>query len=488
MPKKITRFSIIYSLIWKLLERGGTQGIQLIVMIVLTRLLLPEEFGLITIVVIFISIAALLIDSGFNEALIQKKNADEKDFSSVFYLNLIVAFIIYGILFFVAPLIANFFDAPQLALILRILSLTLIFGAFNSMQYAIIARTMQFKKLFVSSLLAVFISGIIGLTLAFNNYGVWALVGQQLTSQFLVTSVLWFTVKWRPQLIFSFQSITQLFSYGWKLVVSTLIYNFYTQLQSLIIAKMFSSAMLGFYSRGMQFPNIIVTNINGSIQSVMFPVLASEQDNRIRIKEMVRRSIVTSSFIIFPMMVGLAVIAEPLVDILFTEKWLPAVPFLQIFCGYYALWTIDATNLHVIKALGHSKIFLKLEIIKFLMGLIILIWSIQFGIQVVAFGVLVNRILSTILDAYPSKYLINYSFIEQLKDTIPSLLLSIVMGLITYSLKLFELSHMLTIITQIIVGVILYVGLAMIFRVECFTYLISNIKELIRSKKRIVID
>lgn len=473
---------------WKLLERAGTQGIQLIVMVVLTRILLPEDFGLITIVVIFISIAALIIDSGFSEALIQKKNTSENDFSSVFYLNLVIACIVYSILFWVAPIIADFFNLTQLTYIIRILSCTLFFVAINSVQYAIIAKTMQFKKLFMSSLVGVVISGIIGLGLAFNNFGVWALIVQQLSSQFLVTIGLWFTVKWRPKLIFSVRSISQLYSYGWKLVTSTLIYNFYTQLQNILIAKMFSSTMLGFYNRGMHLPNVLVTNINGSIQSVLFPVLTKEQEDLAKIKILTQKSIVISSFLIFPMMVGLAVIAQPLVIILFTEKWLPTVPFLQIFCAYYALWTIDAANLHVIKALGRSDIFLKLEIIKFTIGLIILIWCAQFSIQAVAYGVLANRIITTIIDAYPNKYLIGYSFINQIKDVSPSIILSVIMGIVAYNINLFEFSVGLTIIVQIISGIILYVILAVLFKVECLSFLIKLMKEMIRNRKRSVME
>lgn len=479
----ITKTKLIHSLLWKLGERGGTQGIQLIVMIVLTRLLLPEDYGLIALVTIFISIAGLLVESGYNEALIQKKNSDELDFSSVFYLNLCVASILYVVIFFLATPIADFFEEPQLIAVLRILSLTLFLSAFNSVQYAIISIKMQFKILFASSLLAVTISGVVGLSMAYANFGVWALVGQQLTSQILMTVFLWFTVNWRPQLIFSLERVSQLFSYGWKLVASTILYTFYTNIQSIVIGKIFGSAMLGFYSKGIQLPNILVSNINGSIQTVLFPALALQQDNKGRVKEIVQRSIVTSSFVIFPMMVGLAVIAEPLVEILFTKKWLPVVPFLQIFCGYYALWTIDAANLHAIKAVGRSDIFLKLEITKTLTGLVILCISLPFGVHAVAFGILINRIITTIIDAYPIKQLINYNFIDQLKDTKASLLLSLVMGFAVYSIKLLELSNITTIIIQIIVGIVVYVGLAIVFKIECFTYLVSSMREIIHSKK-----
>lgn len=482
----ITKAKVIQSLLWKLGERGGTQGIQLIVMIVLTRLLLPEDFGLVAIVTIFISIAGLLVEGGFNEALIQKKNSNELDFSSVFYLNLFIASVLYILIYLSASIIGDFFEEPQLVTILRVISLILFINPFTSVQYAIISRNMQFKILFKSSLLAVTISGIVGLLLAFANFGVWALVGQQLTSQLLIAIFLSFTVNWRPKLAFSLNSVLKLFSFGWKLVVSTLIYTIYTNLQSMVVGKIFGSAILGFYSKGIQLPNILVLNINGSIQTVMFPALAAHQDDKKRVKEMMRRSIVTSSFILFPIMVGLAIIAEPLVILLFTENWLPSVPFIQIFCGYYALWTIDAANLHVIKALGRSDIFLKLEIIKFFIGILILCISLSFSIHVVAFGVLVNRIISTIMDAYPNKYLIHFNFLEQLKNTIPSIILSLVMGAVVYSINWLEFSKIITILIQIAVGTFVYLGLAMLFKIECFTYLLGSVKELISRKKEVI--
>lgn len=480
---EITKSKIVSSLLWKLMERGGTQGIQFIVMIVLARHLLPKDFGLIAIVVIFIALANVLVQSGFNTALIQKKNADEVDFSSVFYLNLLATSILYIVLFFSAPFLASFFEQEQLILVLRILSLTLFLVAINSIQNAVIVRNLQFKKLFFSSLGAVIVSGIVALIMAFLNFGVWTLVGYQLINQFLITLILWFTVKWRPQLLFSFERIKALFSFGWKLLVASLIDTFNNNLQSLIIGKMFSPTLLGFYSRGEQFPSLIVSNVNGSIQSVMFPTLSSHQDNKQRIKEMVRRSIVTSSFIIFPMMVGLAIIAEPLVKILLTEKWLPAVPFLQIFCAAYALWPIHTSNLQAINALGRSDIFVKLEIFKSIVGLVVLGVSIQFGVHAVAMGIFFSGVISSFINVYPNSKLLNYSFKEQWKDIMPSLLLSLVMGVVVNSIHWFEMTDMITIILQIFLGIVLYVGLAKALKIESYTYLVLTLKDMWRSKK-----
>lgn len=466
------------------MERGGTQGIQFIVTIVLARILLPEEFGLIVLVTIFIGIAGVFVQSGFNTALIQKKNVDEVDFSSVFYLSLVASGLLYIFLFYTAPLVANFFEEPELEPVLRVLSFTLFFGAVNSIQIAVVARKMQFKKLFFSSVGAIIISGTVGLVMAYTGFGVWALVGQQLTNQLMVMVILWFTVKWRPKLVFSLERIKKLFSFGWKLLVSGLIDILYTNSQSLLIGKMFSPEILGFYNRGEQFPNLIVSNIDGSIQTVMLPTLSSHQEDRQRVKEIVRRSIVTSSFIVFPMMIGMAVIAEPLVKILLTEKWLPAIPFLQIFCASYALWPIHTANLQAINALGRSDIFLKLEIAKKIFGLIILAISMPFGVYAMAIGVLITGIIATFINTYPNLKLIDYSFKEQWKDILPSLLLSLLMGFVVYSIQWIGIAPALTLILQVFVGVVVYIGLANVFKLECFTYLKTLGTEILKSKRK----
>lgn len=478
----ITKSRVLSSLLWKFMERGGTHAIQFIVQIILARLLLPADYGIIALVVIFTSIAAVFVQSGLNSALIQKKDADEMDFTSVFYLSLSLALIIYILLFLVAPSIAKFYAIPQITPVFRVLSITLFFGAVNSIQNAVIARNLQFKKLFFSSTGAILVSGAVGIYMAYTGYGAWALVGQQISNQFLVTLILWFTVKWRPRLLFSIRRVKSLFSYGWKLLLSELIYTVYRELRSLIIGKMYAPAMLGFYDRGKQFPSLIISNIDGSIQSVMFPILSGEQDNRPRVKDITRRAIVTSSFVVFPAMVGLAIIAEPLVKLLLTDKWLPAVPFLQIFCVVYALMPIHTANLSAIKALGHSNIFLQLEIIKISIGLSILAVTVFYGVYAIALGQAISGIIATFINAYPNTKLLNYRYLEQWKDIYPSLLLSLVMGVLVYSIKWLGLSVTLTLISQIFVGIILYFGMAWVFKLESFEYLVKTIKNLLGDK------
>lgn len=482
MENRNIKGQVIDSLIWKLMERGGVQGIQFILQLILARLLTPDDYGIIAIIAIFITIANVFVQSGFNTALIQNKETDEKDFSSVFYLSMLVALVLYVVLFFMSPIISRFYRVPELTKVIRVLSITLFFGAYNSIQNAVISKTMKFKKLFFSSSISVILSGSIGVVLAYLGFGVWALVAQQLINQFTIIIILSFIVDWHPKLIFSVERIKVLFGYGWKLLVSSLIDTFYMNIRSLIIGKIYHPAVLGFYNRGDQFPQIIVSNINGSIQSVMLPALSSEQENKVRVKNMVRRAIVTSSFIIFPMMIGLAVVAEPLVKILLTDKWLPCVPFMQIFCISYALWPIHTANLQAINALGHSNIFLKLEIVKKIIGTLILVISLFYGIYAIAIGTLISGIISTFINAYPNKKLLNYSYLEQIKDMLPSVFIAIIMGLITYFISFLELSTPITLIIQILVGGVSYIVLANIFKLECYIYLVKTLKNMISKK------
>lgn len=485
MSNKNIKTKIISSLFWKFMERGGTQGIQFVVQIILARLLSPEEYGIIAIVAVFIQLANVFVQSGFNTALIQKKDADEIDFSSVLYLSLGVAAILYCIIFITAPLISNFYNNSALTKVFRVLSLTLFIGAFNSIQNAYISRNMLFKKLFVSSLGAVTISGIVGIIAAYCGFSVWALVLQQLTNQFTISVILWFTVRWRPRKFFSVTRVKSLFAYGSKLLASSLLDTLYNNLKPLIIGKMYTPNMLGYYNRGDLFPHVIVTNINGSIQSVMLPALSAHQENKTRVRQMVRRSIKTNSFLIFPMMMGLAAVAEPMIKIVLTDKWLPAVPFLRICCFTYALWPIHTANLQAINALGRSDIFLKLEIIKKIQGLIVLIITVPYGVYAIALGGIFTGIISTFINSYPNKKLLNYSYKEQWIDIMPSLLISLIMGAIVYLLNYLSISAWKILLIQIFLGISIYVFLAKIFKLESFDYLLSTIKQLKNSKEEV---
>lgn len=477
--------NVISSLVWKLLERGGTQGIQFIVQIILARLLAPEQFGAIAIVLVFINLARIFVQSGFNTALIQKKDADDEDFSSIFYLSLAVAVVLYILIFMSAPFIASFYSNQILVPVLRVLSFTLFAGAINSIQNAFVSRHLMFKKLFISSLGAILISGVAGIIAAYQGLGIWALVIQQLVNQYSVTIIMLFTVEWRPKRVFSLSKVKSLFSFGWKLLASSLLNELYLDLRTLIIGRIYTSATLGYYNRGQQFPKLIVTNIDGSINSVMLPTLSANQDNKKRVKEMMRRAIVTSSFLIFPMMIGMAVVAEPLVKIVLTEKWLPAVPFLQIFCISYALMPIHTANLQAINAMGRSDIFLKLEVVKKVYGLIILAISLPFGVYAIAIGQVLSAFISSFVNAYPNRNLLDYSYKEQIIDVLPSLLISLVMGVVVYSLNFLSLLSWQILVLQVVLGIVIYYILAKAFKIECFNYLLETIRQLIGRRKNI---
>lgn len=476
MPSKA---SIISSLIWKFMERMGIQGTQFVVSIVLARLLAPDDFGLIALVMAVIAIANVFVQSGLGTALIQKKDADETDFSSVFYASLLLAAVVYAIIFFTAPLIADFYDKQALIPVIRVLTLSLFIGVFNSIQYAYVARHMMFKKLFFRSIGSMIPSSIIGIVMAFTGFGVWALVAQQLLNAFLSVVIMWFVVPWRPQWIFSFERLKKLFSFGWKLLFSSVIDTVYSQIQSFIIGKMFSTASLAFFDRGSHFPYIVVNNINNSIQAVMLPSLSAYQDDRPQVKKMVRRAIVTSSFLIIPMMAGLAAAAEPIVKILLGDKWLPCVPFVQIFCFIYAFYPIHTSNLSAINAMGRSDIFLKLEIIKKIFGLSILVASIlYFRTPIgIAYGTAVSTVIASFINASPNKKLFNYSYLEQISDIAPSAILACVMALAITALNQLQLNIYLTLILQILTGAIFYLGIAKLLHFESLDYLIKTVAE-----------
>ncbi len=475
----------IFGLIWKFLERMGTQGISFVVSIVLARLLAPADYGAISLITVFITLANVFAQCGFGKALIQRKDVTEDDFSSVLLLSSVISVALYAILFFAAPFIASFYDMPILSPVLRVLSLRLFLTPLNSVQEAIVSRNMEFKKLFFRSMGATLPSGVIGIIMAYMGFGVWALVAQQLTNQIFICVVMWFSVHWRPKFVFQPERVKILFSYGWKLLASSLINTLYQNIRSLIIGKLYTPEMLGVYNRGWQFPSYITSNIDGSIQSVMLPTLSKVQDEKERAKAIMRRSVTMSSFLIFPLMAGLAACAEPITILLLTEKWLPSVPYIRIFAVVYAFLPVHTANLQAINALGRSDIYLKLEVIKKIIGIIIILLTIPFGVFVIALGGIFNAVLSTFINAYPNKTLLNYSYVEQLKDLIPQADSSSVMFVCVYFITKLSLPVILMLVLQVVVGIAIYVLLAFLMKNECLFYTLSILKKLFNRRREL---
>lgn len=468
----------VSGLIWRFLERCGAQGVNFVVSIILARLLAPELYGTIALITVFTAILEIFVDSGMGNALIQKKDADDVDFSSVFYFNMIMCAVLYAGMFIAAPLIAEFYNDAELTPLVRVMSLVLIISGLKNVQQAYVSRTMQFKRFFFATLGGTIVAAIVGIWMAYAGYGVWALIAQNLVNKVIDTMVLWFTVKWRPKLLFSITRLKGLVSYGWKLLASSLLDTVYNNLRQLIIGKLYSSSDLAFYNRGKQFPNFIITNINTSIDSVLFPAMSSQQDYTERVKSMTRRSIKISSYIMWPLMMGLAFTATSIVSLILTDKWLPCVLFLRIFCFVYVFFPIHTANLNAIKAMGRSDLFLKLEIIKKVMGMIVLLCTMWFGVEAMTYSLLFTNIVSQVINAYPNKRLLNYSYIDQVKDIMPSIIMSLVMGFIILSVELFNFGAVITLIVQIILGIIIYIGLSIIFKVDSFYYLLDMVKEI----------
>ena len=468
--------SVFSNFLWRFLERVGAQSVTLIVSIVLARLLDPTVYGTIALVTVFTAIMQVFVDSGMGSALVQKKDADDLDFSSVFYFNMAMCLVLYALMFAVAPFIARFYAMPELTPVIRVLSLTLVISGVKNIQQAYVSRNMLFKRFFFATLGGTIGAAVIGIWMAYRGYGVWALVAQHLFNATIDTLILWITVKWRPKRMFSLRRLKGLFSYGWKLLVSALLDTGYRDLRQLIIGKLYTSEDLAFYNRGNQFPSLIVSNINSSINSVLLPTMAKAQDDRATVKGMTRRAIKTSTYIMAPMMIGLAVCAEPIVELVLTAKWLPCVPFLRIFCITYMFYPIHTANLNAIKAMGRSDLFLKLEIVKKIMGLTVLLITMWHGVMVMAYSLLLTSVLSQIINSWPNKKLLNYSYLEQLKDILPGILLAAGMGAIVYCVQFLGLNDWLTLLIQVPLGAALYIAGSKLFHIDSFEYVLGIIK------------
>lgn len=453
------------------------QVISFVVSIILARLLEPADYGNVAIVMVFISLANVIIDGGLNSALIQKKNADIIDFSTIFYTTLVLSVIVYSALFFVSSWVGAFYGNIELVKIIRVLGITLFCGAVNSIQNAYLSKKLLFKKLFFCSFLGVVISGIIGIILALSGAGLWALVFQYLSLSITTMIVMWLTVKWRPKLVFSFERFSSLFNFGWKIFFTNIIMSLFENVRSLIIGKVYNSSSLAFFDRGKSVPSIVMDNVNASIQSVMFPVLSERQDNLDDIKNLMRKSIRLSSYVIFPLLVGLLVVAEPLVNVLLTEKWLNAVPYVRIFCVALIIMPIQNVNIVAIKAIGNSALILRLETIKKIIEVVILILSVKINVQAIAWGVVIYNFISLFINLYPAKKIIHYGYFQQFSDAAKPLLLSIIMGGSVLLLKLLILSPLLLLLLSTIVGVIVYVVISIISRDSSFYYIIDSFKK-----------
>ncbi|MBO5836928.1 MAG: lipopolysaccharide biosynthesis protein [Oscillospiraceae bacterium] len=480
MENRKVAFSGVF---WKFGERFAAQGVSIVVSIVLARLLSPEEYGIIPLTTIFISLCNAFVTSGFGSALIQKKDADDLDYSSCFYTSLGVSILLYGVMFFAAPYIAAFYEVPVLTAVVRVLSLRLPLSAISTVQHAYVSKHYLFKKFFLSTLLGTVVSGVVGIYMAYHGFGVWALVAQELIINVMDKIVLFITVKWRPKLCYSWEREKKLLSYGWKLLASALLNTGYNELRGLIIGKKYTTADLAFYNKGKSFPEMIGVNVEGPINAVLFPLMSNAQNNVSVVKEMTRKSIRIGSYAMAPLLFGLAAVAPTLVPVLFTEKWNPCVVYMQILCFVNLFYPIHTANLQAIKALGRSDLFLKLEITKKVVGLVVLLASIPFGVFWMVASMIVTTIAACFINAYPNRKLLGYSYTEQFKDLFPGFAMAFVMGSLVYPLQYLPIHGIAILAMQVVLGTIIYLIFSLVFKIDSFFYLWDILKGFLPKKK-----
>ena len=465
----------VSGVMWSAIERFSLQGVQFVMQLVMARLLLPSDYGMIVMLTIFLQIAQAFIDSGFTNALIQKKDRTEVDYSTVFYFNIIIALLFYCILFVSAPLIAKFYNMPDLILVMRVMALSLIILSFSAVHKTKLTIEINFKIQSKITLIAAGISGIIGVGIAYWGYGVWALVYQSILNAMLTTILFNCFYRWKPLKTFSMKSFKRLFSFGSKLLVSGLIHTVYYNLYGIVIGKRFSAAELGYYTRAEQFAILPSYNLSAIITRVTFPILSSIQDDNERLASTYRKYIRLSSYLIFPLMVGLASLANPLVDLFLTEKWNGTVALLQILCFDWMFDHLSGINLNLLYVKGRSDLALRLEIIKKIIAITILLASIPLGIIGMCLGRVLYSLIATYANTYYTNSLIGLSFRTQLKDIIPYLILSLAMGGVVYATTYLGLSNIIQLIIGITIGILFYISISYIFKITSLKVLLQLI-------------
>ena len=446
---------------------------QFVVSIVLARILAPELYGIIALINVYLLVLNIFVDSGLGSALIQKKDADDVDFSSVFFFNIGMCTALYVVMYFAAPAIASFYDNTELVPVIRVASLTLIISGVKNVQQAYVSRHMLFKRFFYSTLIGTVFAAVVGIAMAYMGYGIWALIAQNLLNTAVDTLVLWITVKWRPKRFFSFERLKSLWSFGWRILASSLFGTGYRQVWQLVIGKVFSPSDLAYYNRGESLPNVITGNVDSTINSVLFPAMSKKQDSVEELKAMTRRSMTVSVYIMAPLMMGLAATAPVTVRLLLTDKWAGCVPYLRVFCVVHMFLPIQSANLSAIKALGRSDLFFRLEVIKITIRTVFLLVCIRYGTLAMAVGLLIGEIFVQFANAWPNRRLLNYGYFEQMKDLLPSIIAALTMAGCVMPLEKIALPTIIILLLQICAGGIVYILISTIFHMEPFVYLKS---------------
>lgn len=468
---------------WQLFERIAAELVTLIVTIVLARFLMPSDYGTIALIEVFISIFSVFVTTGFGSALIQKKEADDVDFYSALYASIIVGIIIYILLFIFAPSIAKYYSNDMLIPIVRFMGLQIPILSVKSVETAFIAKNFLFKKFFFATLVGTIISGVIGIFLAYLGFGPWAICVQTVGNMFMDMVALAVLIKKPLKMIFSFERIKTLWGFTSRMLVSSVINAIYMNLKKLIIGKNYSSEDLSFYTKGEQFPKLIANNITTTIEAVFFPTLASEQENIQSVLNITRRFVQIATYLMFPLLIGLAAIGDTLIPLLLTDKWAPCVIYLQITCLVFIFNPIQTATIQPIKALGRADMYLKMELIKKIVGIVLLLLVMRMGVMAIASISLVLTLVNWVINAIPAMQLYNYKLIEQIMDFLPNLLLSFLMGGIVYFMNFLPCMAIVKVGLQICVGGGVYLALSMVTHNRSFYYVLDFIKEYLKKNK-----
>ena len=483
MAEQNLKHKTITGIFWQLLQKGSTQIVGFVVSVILARLIDPSEFGVVAMAAIFMSIAGVLAEGGLGTSLIQKKDIDELDKDTVFHFGFLLSGLLYAILFFCAPLIARMYHEDALVAIIRVAAISLLFTSFSSIKAAIVMRAMDFKKYFYANLIASVLSAIVGLTMAYKGFGVWALVAQNLVRSVGVVVALFCMVRWLPRLRFSWERLKTLFSFGINLTAANLIGTLFNELRGFLIGLRFLPADLAFYNRGNSIPGLVYENVNGTISAVMFPALSKLQDDKAAVKNSMRRAMMTSVFIMAPLMILLAATSRQIILILYTEKWAQAIPFMQVVVFYHLFSIVGMANLQALNAIGRSDITFKLEFIKKPILLGVLLYTSSISPIALSIGTALYAVVAAAVNAHPNKKLIGYSYREQLADVLPQMLIALAAGAAAWAIGLLNWNIMLTLLLQLATGAGIYLLLAKLFRLESLDYSLKTVQDYIQAKR-----
>jgi len=469
----------ISGITWSFIDHFAQKAITFIIGIILARLLLPSEFGLIGMITIFIAISTSFINSGFGSALIRKKDCTGTDYSTVFYFNFAAGLVFYWILFLAAPAISRFFNEPQLIRLVQVLSFVLIIDSLTIIQRTILTKRLDFKLQTKISIISSLISGTLGIVLAFRGFGVWSLVVKQISQRCANSLLLWLWNKWRPSLVFSKQSFTELFSFGYKLLISGLIDALYHNIYYLVIGKYFSTKELGFYTRANQFKDLPSGSIMQIVGRVSYPVMSEMQDDSAKLKANYKKLIKSTMLISFVLMIGMAAVSESMIIVLIGEKWRTSIVYLQMLCFVGMMFPLHALNLNMLQVQGRSDLFLKLEIIKKILAVPVIVIGVFFGIKVMIAGMIVNTFIAYYLNSYWSGRFINYPLKEQVLDILPSFFLAICTAGIVFVIGwLLPIGYLLKLIIQLIIGALMVFTIAEITKLDAYMFM----KEILLTK------